>query len=107
MHHGRRQIIAEKVSSTVRSLDLLGLDYSVSAPKKTRKKGNRSPRVITIESGIDSGLRIYNGIEGHTWANEATGRPVPGIGNIEDLYAYLRRRQQKRNKSTKVVSRKA
>jgi hypothetical protein len=32
---------------------------------------------------------------------------VPGIGHIEDLYGYWRRRQLKKNKSTNAASRKA
>jgi len=46
MNKGQRQIIAEKVASTVRVLELLAFNYEVSAPKNKREKGNRSPRVI-------------------------------------------------------------
>jgi hypothetical protein len=36
-----RQVIAEKIGSTVRLLELLGLEYAVTPPKNERKRGNR------------------------------------------------------------------
>jgi hypothetical protein len=93
MNSGERQIIAEKVSSTVRVLELLGLDYSVSAPRNVRRKGNRSPRVINVWLGGGKPLRVYNGVGGHTWANEPSGKPIPLIGSVEELYQYLKERQ--------------
>jgi hypothetical protein len=107
MNHGQRQIIAEKISSTVRVLELLGLDYSVAAPKNARKKGNKSPRVIRIRSGDVMGLRIYNSVGGHTWANEASGKPIPHIGSIETLYSYLQSREQRKKKRATRTARKA
>jgi hypothetical protein len=98
MNSGQRQIIAEKIGSTVRILELLELDYSVSAPKHVRKRGNRSPRVINISVGGKQSLRVYNSISGHTWANEPSGKPIREVGSIEDLYNYLR---EKRFKSPK------
>lgn len=86
MNRAQRQIIAEKIGSTVRVLELLGLQYSVSAPKNTRKKGNKSPRVIAIEVPA---IRVYNSIGGHTWANKADGEPISQVGSIEDLHSYL------------------
>jgi hypothetical protein len=89
MNRGQRQIIAEKVASTVRVLELLGLDYEVSAPKNKREKGNRSPRVISVKLGKSKGLRIYNGLNGKTWANQSNGAPIAEVKSIEDLYNHL------------------
>lgn len=89
MNKGQRQIIAEKVSSTVRVLELLGFEYEVSAPKNKREKGNKSPRVIYVDVGEEHPLRIYNSVSGHTWANLPDGKPIAQIKNIEDLYNYL------------------
>jgi hypothetical protein len=89
MTNGQRQIIAEKIGSTIRVLELLGLEYKVSAPKNKRKKGNKSPRVVYVDIGKSQPLRIYNGVKGHTWANEPNGRPIANVKNIEDLYRYL------------------
>ncbi len=93
MNAGQRQIIAEKVSSTVRVLELLGFEYEVSRFKHERKKGNKSPRVVYVYAGDPrSGnlrLRIYNSISGNTWANRGDGTPVKDIGTVEDLYDYL------------------
>lgn len=72
MNNGQRQVIAEKISSTVRVLELLGFDYKVSAPKNKREKGNRSPRVIYVNVGKSQPFRIYNSTTGNTWANERT-----------------------------------
>lgn len=94
MNKGQRQIIAEKVSSTVRVLELLGFDYRVSAPKNKREKGNKSPRVIYVEVGETHPLRIYNSMTGNTWANQPNGKPIAEIGSIEDLYDYLYERQK-------------
>ena len=89
MNHRQRQVVAEKVSSTVRVLELLGLDYSVAAPKRTRKKGNKSPRVVSVEVGKRLRLRVYNSMSGATWAHEPGGDPIPGLKSVEDLYFYL------------------
>lgn len=89
MNIGQKQIIAEKISSTVRVLELLGFEYEVSAPKNKREKGNKSPRVVYVDVGESRPLRIYNGVGGHTWANEPNGKPIPEVKNIEDLYNYL------------------
>ncbi len=89
MNNCQRQIIAEKISSTVRVLELLGFDYKVSEPRNKREKGNRSPRVVNIDVGETHPLRVYNGIGGCTWANEPNGTPIKEIKSIEDLYNYL------------------
>lgn len=89
MNNGQRQVIAEKVGSTVRVLELLEFDYQVLPPKNKREKGNKSPRVIYVNVGKSKHLRIYNSTGGHTWANEPNGKPIPEIKSIEDLYAYL------------------
>ena len=96
MNQGQRQIVAEKVASTVRVLELLGLQYQVTPPRKPRKKGNRSPRVIHVATGNGSGLRVYNGIGGNTWAHEkTTGKPIAGVKSIEELYSYLKKRTKR------------
>lgn len=95
MHVGHRQVVAEKVASTVRVLELLGLEYVVTGPRNQRAKGNKSPRVVTAQLPKGKKIRIYNGIEGHTWAyideggDERPGKPIPGIGTVESLYLYL------------------
>lgn len=89
MNNAQRQVIAEKISSTVRVLELLGFDYTVSDPKNKREKGNRSPRVIYVDVGEKNSLRIYNGMNGSTWANEPSGKAIPEIRSVEDLYNYL------------------
>lgn len=89
MNKAQRQIIAEKVSSTVRVLELLGFDYRVVAPKNKREKGNKSPRVVYVDVGKSQPLRIYNSFSGHTWANEPNGKPISKVKSIEDLYQYL------------------
>lgn len=95
MHVGHRQVVAEKVASTVRVLELLGLEYEVTGPRNQRAKGNKSPRVVTAHLPNGKTIRIYNGIEGHTWAcvdeggAERPGKPIPGIGTIEALHLYL------------------
>ena len=89
MNKGQRQIIAEKVGSTVRALELLGFNYEVSAPKNKRDKGNKSPRVVYVDVGKSARLRIYNSVDGFTWANEPNGKPISSIRSIEDLYRYL------------------
>jgi hypothetical protein len=96
MNKGQRQIIAEKVSSTVRVLELLGFDYKVSAPKNKREKGNKSPRVVHVNVGKSQSLRIYNSFGGHTWANEPNGKPISEVKSIEDLYRYLSELQERR-----------
>ena len=89
MNKAQRQVIAEKISSTVRVLELLGFDYQVSDPKNKREKGNKSPRVIYVDVGERHPLRIYNGTNGSTWANEPNGNAIPDVKSIEDLYNYL------------------
>jgi hypothetical protein len=89
MNRGQRQIVAEKVASTVRVLELLGLDYEVSAPKNKRKEGNKSPRVVYVKIGKSHPLRVYNSVGGHTWANLPNGKPIPQVKSIEDLFNYL------------------
>lgn len=89
MNRGQRQIIAEKVSSTVRVLELLGLNYEVGPPKRERAKGNKSPRVITVRTQSGAVIRVYNGIKGNTWANHEDGTPVAGVKSIEELFFYL------------------
>lgn len=86
MNGVQRQVVAEKIGSTVRVLELLGLQYSVSAPKNIRKKGNKSPRVVEV---LEPPIRVYNSVSGHTWANKATGEPIPEVGSIEELFTYL------------------
>ena len=90
MNKGQRQVIAEKVSSTIRFLELLQFkDYEVRAPKNQREKGNKSPRVICVNVGKSKPLTIYNGTRGNTWAYLPSGQPVPGVHRIEELYEYL------------------
>jgi hypothetical protein len=89
MNREQRQIIAEKISSTVRVLELLGFEYQVSGPKNKREKGNKSPRVVYVNVGAANPLRIYNSVDGHTWANRPDGKPIAEVGSVEDLYGYL------------------
>ena len=89
MNDGQRQIIAEKISSTIRILELLGFDYEVTDPKIRKEKGNKSPRVVHVMAEGVRILRVYNGIGGRTWAYDYKGRPIPEIKSIEALYAYL------------------
>ena len=89
MNKGQRRIIAEKVSSTVRALELLGFDYEVSDPRHEKEKGNKSPRVVYVNVGEAQTLRINNGIGGRTWANEPNGQPISSVKSNEDLYVYL------------------
>ncbi len=89
MNKGQRQIIAEKVSSTVRVLELLGFDYEVRAPKHKRVRGNKSPRVVYVDMDKSQRLRVFNSFGGHTWANEPDGTPIAEVKSIEDLYGYL------------------
>jgi hypothetical protein len=91
MNAGERQVIAEKIGSTVRVLELLGYhDYVVTAPKHQREKGNSSPRVVRVDIGRDAPLRIYNGMRGQTWANMPDGSPIPGIVTVYDIYHFLK-----------------
>src|SRR4051794_29977688 len=99
MNAGKHQVIAEKIASTVRILELLGFhDYQVTGPKHQREKGNASPRVVRVNIGADAALRIYNSGGGHTWANMPDGKPVPGIVSIEDLYSFLKELSTKGDK---------
>jgi hypothetical protein len=96
MNAGERQIIAEKIASTVRVLELLGYQYDVTPPRNERKKGNKSPRVVYVYAGKsrdraqeDLRLRVYNNASGTTWAYRADGSPIKDIGSVEDLYDWL------------------
>jgi hypothetical protein len=89
MKKAHRQIIAEKISSTVRVLELLGFEYEVAGPKKLKASGNKSPRVVTVMHAGGPALRVYNGIGGHTWANWANGEQAKGIDSPETLYLFL------------------
>ncbi len=60
MNISQRQVIAKKISSTVRILELLGFEYTVNDPKNIREKGNKSPRVVNVDVGEKTPLRIYN-----------------------------------------------
>ena len=91
----QRQVVAEKVASTVRVLELLGFQYEVGPPKNTREKGNKSPRVVRVHVGARGQLRVYNSIRGHTWANEPSGKPIPSVKSIEDLYNYLQKNKRR------------
>ncbi|MEJ1962666.1 MAG: hypothetical protein WDO56_14420 [Gammaproteobacteria bacterium] len=84
-----RQVVAEKISSTVRVLELIGLDYRVADPQRQKSVGNRSPRVVTVLIDGRDVMRVYNGVKGATWANWVDGEPVRGIGSPEDLYVLL------------------
>jgi len=97
MNAGQRQVIAEKIASTVRVLELLGFNYLVTRPKNERRKGNRSPRVVYVYAGNDYRpedlrLRIYNSASGSTWANKADSSPIGEVHSVEDLHDYLKRR---------------
>jgi hypothetical protein len=98
MNIGQRQIIAEKVASTVRVLELLGFEYQVTRVKRDRKKRNSSPRVVNVYAGGEVGrenlrLRIYNNALGYTWAHKPNGEPIGQIGSVEELYDYLSQRK--------------
>lgn len=95
MNRDQRQVIAEKISSTVRVLELLGFEYEVSGPKRIRSKGNTSPRIVHVKVEDKHRLWVGNSSSGATWANETNGRPIPQIKSIEDLYEYLKERQSK------------
>lgn len=90
MNRTQRQVVAEKISSTVRVLELLGFEYTVDYPKNTREKGNKSPRVINVNVGEKHPLRVYNSTSGNTWANEPDGTAIKEVKSIEDLYNYLK-----------------
>lgn len=90
MNRSQRQVIAEKISSTVRVLELLGFDYEVAKPRNERRNGNRSPRVVYVDVGDRRPLRVYNSASGSTWANSPNGTPIPEVKSIEDLFSYLR-----------------
>src|SRR4051812_16313141 len=102
MNAGQRQVIAEKIGSTVRMLELVGFhDYEVTSPRNQRKGGNASPRVVRVNIGQKNPLRIYNGTRGSTWANGPDGEPIRGIVHVDDLYNYfraLKNRQQPRKR---------
>jgi hypothetical protein len=52
MNRGTRQIIAEKVASTVRVLELLGLDYSVGAAQEGESKGQQVTARDLSQDGV-------------------------------------------------------
>src|SRR5690242_3676817 len=89
MNKGQRQIIAEKIGSTVRVLELLGFDYTVTPPRIERRKGNKSPRVVEVQRGGRPYLWVYNSAGGDTWANKTDGTPIATVGSVEDLYDFL------------------
>ena len=89
MNRAQRQVIAEKISSTVRVLELLGFEYEVNDPRNEKRGGNRSPRVVHVDVGERSKLRVYNGVAGGTWAYAPNGQPISEVHSIEDLYNYL------------------
>ncbi|MCC6908277.1 MAG: hypothetical protein IT430_10085 [Phycisphaerales bacterium] len=89
MNRGQRRVIAEMIASTVRVLELLGLDYEVTAPKNQRKKGNKSPRVVYAKMKDEEIVRIYNDWNGHIWANRGDGKPIKGVRTTEELHNYL------------------
>jgi len=91
MNKNERQIIAEKVGSTVRVLELLGFSYEVTGPQRKKEKGNSSPRVIHVDVADTSGkkMRVYNGFNGSTWANQPNGDPISKVKSPEGLYNYL------------------
>ena len=95
MNRGQRQVIAEKISSTVRVLELLGFEYEVSGPKNIRLKGNTSPRIVHVKVEDSQRLWVGNSPGGLTFAFETDGKPIPQIKSIEDLYEYLKERQSK------------
>lgn len=71
MNKGQQQIIAEKIGSTVRVLELLGFDYEITNPKRIRARGNKSPRIVRVHVGEKKPLWVFNSAEGYTWANGA------------------------------------
>lgn len=105
MNKGQRQVIAEKISSTVRVLELLGFDYEVTAPRNERRKGNSSPRVVYVDVGSDKRLRVYNSSRGDTWANEPDGTPIKTVSSIEDLFAHLAKAYPRRPTRTRTRKR--
>lgn len=98
MEKGKLQIIAEKIASTVRVLELLGFQYKVEPPKRLRDKGNKSPRVVLVDVGKRSALRVYNSAGGHTWANRPNGKPIAEVGSVEELYDYLSKLKSRRGR---------
>jgi hypothetical protein len=96
MNRGQRQVIAEKVSSSVRILELLEMDYTVRTSKRGGKKQPQSPRVIEVSFKRKLSLRIYNNFRGNTWVHKANGSPLPKIKSIESLYNYLAKIRKRR-----------
>jgi hypothetical protein len=88
------QVVAEKIASTVRVLELLEFQYEVRPPERKREDGNKSPRVVRVLVGKDKQLRVYNSARGHTWANGPDGKPLP-VKSVEDLYEYLKRNKHR------------
>ena len=95
MNKNQKQIIAEKIASTVRVLELLGFKYRVTDPVRPKAKGNKSPRVVRIELGGGKEMRVYNGVGGATWAHQPDGKPIAGVKSIEELYDYLRKKYRR------------
>jgi hypothetical protein len=89
MNRAQRQVVAEKIGSPIRALELLGLEYEVTPPKNAKEAGNRSPRVVHVRVGHGKPLRVYNGVTGSTWANTGDGKPIAEIKTIETLFSYL------------------
>ena len=90
MDKSEREIVTEKVVSTVRMLEGLEFDYCVSGPKQKRKSGNQYDRVVTISLGNGDVLAFYNHATGRTWASGKDG-PVPEVKSIEGLETYLKK----------------
>lgn len=99
MNHKQRQVIAEKIASTVRVLELLEFEYTVDGPERERKNGNRSPKVVSIDVGKRLRMKVYNGTSGSTWAHQPGGKPIPGLKSVEDLYDYLKKLPPRKKKA--------
>lgn len=59
MNRGERQVIAEKMASTVRALALLGVQYAVTPPRNEWKRGNTLPRVVHVIEAERELLRCH------------------------------------------------
>jgi hypothetical protein len=89
MKRVQRQIVAMNLGLSAQHLAFFGLKFEVKDPGMKRKDGNNSPYVIHVTSGNLKGMRIYNGIGGHTWAWR--GKMLPEVHTNADLYDYLRK----------------
>jgi hypothetical protein len=94
MNRAQRQVIAEKISSTVRVLELLGFEYTVPDPRHERVGGNRSPRVIHVDVGEKTRLRVYNGVSGGTWAYAPVDRFIADRRNLSVWVRFRRKRSR-------------